>query len=551
LPEPHADLTYCHVRFAPLRGARGEVVGVVAVGRDTTRQKLDGDAMRRLWFAAEQSPVSILMTDADGRIEYVNAKFAEVTGYAKDEVLGRNPRILKSGQMSDEIYAKMWATLRAGSTWRGELCNKKKSGEIFWESAVISPVSNVHGVPTGYVAVKEDITAHKALETAFRQAQKMEVFGQFAAGVAHDFNNLLTVIIGNVEAARALTTHGEASTALADVSEAAARAATLTRQLLTFSRRQVTRMTTVDLGVVVTDLTRMLRRLIGEHVSLRTRAEPGLASVRADPSMIELVLVNLAVNARDAMPRGGTLDVELDAVAVEAGRIAAAGGRGEPGRYACLSVRDTGTGIEPQHLARVFEPFFTTKEVGRGTGLGLATVFGIVQQHGGFIELDSTVGVGTTFRVFIPEAEAAHVRGDLRAEVPVRGGTETVLLVEDEPSVRALFCRELERAGYRVRVAANGAEALDEWRRHGLDIALVISDVVMPGMPGGREFAAMLNVERPSLPVILMSGYAADLPAGAPSPRAVMLQKPLAVPDLLRAARAALDGEVASRDSSS
>jgi CheY-like chemotaxis protein len=303
-------------------------------------------------------------------------------------------------------------------------------------------------------------------------------------------------------------------------------------------------MTTVDLGVVVADMTRMLRRLIGEQVTLRMGVVAGQVHVRADTSMIELVLVNLAVNARDAMPKGGTVEVEVTSVPVDGERIAAAGAVGAAGNYACISMRDTGTGIEPQHRSRIFEPFFTTKEVGRGTGLGLAIVFGIVQQHGGFLELDSTVGVGTTFRVFIPEASGPP-SGTAKAEPvrTVRGGTETVLLVEDDRSVRTLLRRALERAGYQVRSAANGAEALEEWRLHGKEISLVISDVVMPGVPGGRELAVLLNEERPSLPVILMSGYAADAPAGAPTPRALWLQKPLAVGEFLRSVRSALDAE--------
>lgn len=542
LPEPHSELTYCHVRFSPILDASHRVTGVIAVGRDTTRQRLDGDAMRTLWFATEQSPVAIIITGADGRIEHVNARFSEVSGYTKDEVLGKNPRILKSGQMSPEVYAGMWATLRAGGAWHGELCNRKKSGELFWERVGIFPVNSANGACTGYVAVKEDITAHKGLEAAFRQAQKMEAFGQLAAGVAHDFNNLLTVILGNVSDARARIEDPETSSALADAEDAASRAATLTRQLLTFSRCHVPRMERLDLTVVVSDLTRMLRRMIGEQVSLRTPRAAGAAHVCADRSMVELIVVNLAVNARDAMPQGGTLDIDVGAVAIEADRIAAAGATCAPGRYVCLSVRDEGTGIDPQHRARIFEPFFTTKEVGRGTGLGLATVFGIVQQHGGFIEVESALGEGTTFRVFFPVASTQGDAEGASTSRPASGGTECVLLVEDDPSVRSLFHRELQRAGYRVHVATNGAEAMTVWRRHCAEIALVISDVVMPGAPCGRELAERLLDERPGLPLVLMSGYAAGDLGAVPALSGVrLLQKPTSSRELLRFVRQALD----------
>jgi two-component system cell cycle sensor histidine kinase/response regulator CckA len=362
------------------------------------------------------------------------------------------------------------------------------------------------------VATAQDITQRKQLEEQFFQSQKMDAIGKLAGGVAHDFNNLLSVILGNASLMQMDGSPTEEQTAsLQEIERAAERAANLTRQLLAFSRRQVMTSRPLDLNEIAASTTKMLQRLIGENIALQTQFAPEGAHVHADPGMMEQVLLNLAINARDAMPEAGEIFIRTELVHLPATsddeRL-----KNRTGDFVRLSLRDTGVGIAPEHLPRIFEPFFTTKEIGKGTGLGLATVFGIIEQHQGWIEVASELGRGTTFHIFLPCLPKSARQLVEKIDPPtVRGGHETILVVEDEGTLRALTCNALERYGYRVLEARSGAAALEVWRDHHESIDLLLTDLVMPEGVSGRELAERVRVEKPQLKVVYMSGYPGDV----------------------------------------
>ena len=504
------------VSYNPIREDGGQVAGVAVFALDVTERRRVEARVRQLWQAVEQSPVVVVITDTQGVIEYVNPRFSEVTGYSAAEAVGAHTRLLKSGQTPPEVYQELWVTLAAGGVWRGEFLNRRKDGQLFWEEASISPVRDRSGRITSYLAVKEDVTARKRAAQALEetqqlltQAQKMEALGRLAGGVAHDFNNLLGVIRGHAELLHRQLGSGHAGLHRLDQMVAACdRAAGLSRQLLAFGRKQTLRVRVLDLGRVVREGEQMLRRLIGEDIDLSVRVPGGLAPVKADPLQIEQVLLNLAVNARDAMPEGGALTIEL--AGVEAERAVA---EGLPSTdHVMLCVADNGCGMDAETLSHAFEPFFTTKEVGKGTGLGLATVYGIVTQLGGQVRVESQPGAGAIFRVFLPAEPGVPEphSSPAAAPGPAPGRAETVLLVEDEADLREMLHEQLESLGYGV-LAADGPEAaLARSRRHQGPIDLLLTDVIMPG-GNGWDLAQALRAHRPGLRVLLMSGYSADV----------------------------------------
>jgi PAS domain S-box-containing protein len=426
---PDGSVLWIYDRAFPIRDDTGRLTRVVGVAEDITERKRAEEKLKRLATAVEQSAESIIITDAEANILYVNPAFEHSTGYPGEEVLGRNPRLLKSGKQDQSFYRGMWETLSRGEVWAGRLINRKKDGTLFEEEGTISPIRDATGKVVNYVAVKRDVTREVALEGQLRQSQRMESVGRLAGGIAHDFNNLLTAINGYGDLAlRMLKGEDPLRRHLEEIKKAGERATALTRQLLAFSRKQVLQPKVLDLNAVVSDLHKMLARLIGEDVSLRLSLDPQLGQVQADPGQIEQVIVNLSVNSRDAMPKGGDLTIETANVVLSEAEAAQADVA--PGAYATLSVADTGCGMDEETLARVFEPFFTTKEVGKGTGLGLSTVYGIVRQSGGGIRVSSKAGRGTTFRVYLPHVNAAVVETEERdAERTSLDGSETILLV--------------------------------------------------------------------------------------------------------------------------
>ena len=391
-----------------------------------------------------------------------------------------------------------------------------------------------------------EILQRAQAEESLRQAQKMEAIGQLAGGIAHDFNNILTVIRGYTCCLledEQLEAHTHES--LQQVDGAAERAASLTRQLLTFSRKQVMQPEYLDLNDIMNQLTKMLLRVLGEDIALEITTQPELPTVRADRAMIEQIVLNLAVNARDAMAKGGRLLI-CTAMVEFSEQDARDNGKARPGRFACFSMTDSGCGIAPEIMPRLFEPFFTTKEVGKGTGLGLATVYGIAKQHNGWIEVDSAPGRGATFKIFLPiETKPATTAESTDHTPEVSGGSETVLLVEDEPILRALMRTVLQHYGYRVYTARSGAEALKIWPQHGAEVNLLLTDLVMPDGLSGHELAEKLQALKPALKVIYSSGYSLDLLGrdGVLEEGFNFLPKPYTPEKLARIVRASLDQE--------
>jgi two-component system, cell cycle sensor histidine kinase and response regulator CckA len=388
------------------------------------------------------------------------------------------------------------------------------------------------------------------LEERLRQVQKMEAFGQLAGGIAHDFNNVLTAIKGNLSLLQTVQlSESERTTITNEIADAADRAASLTRHLMSFSRRGLMQPQAIDLNEVVAAVVNMLRRLIGDHIILETRYVQEPVLVYADASMLEQVLVNLAVNSRDAMSEGGRLTLETSRIRF--GKSVSSDSRKiRPGQYARLRVTDTGAGIPAEHLSRIFEPFFTTKELGKGTGLGLSTVLNIVEQHRGWIEVKSQVGIGTTFDLYLPwSVKHRSIPARAANESSIPRGSETILLVEDEETVRRSIAHMLTRYGYRIHAAMSGATALKIWRQHHQSIQLVVTDVVMPGAVSGRALFDQMRSEQPNLKVIFCSGYTDEILGNDALLRqnSNFIEKPFAPEELMRKIRACLDSARCTR----
>jgi PAS domain S-box-containing protein len=485
--------------------------------REQKRQKAEAELLWRTAFfeaQAESTMDGVLVVDGNGKIILQNARMKELWKIPPN-IAGNDDDAVQLQYVTQQVknsqqFAEKVAFLNSHPNEIGRDEIELIEGTILDRSS--SPVRDKAGNYYGRIWTFRDITQQRQLEGQLRQSQKMEAIGQLAGGVAHDFNNILGAIIMQVDIARSeVNLSAEMRSSLGEIRAAAERAANLTRQLLAFSRRQVMQLQSVDLNGIVTSLTNMLQRILGEDVRLQLNLHSGALLTRADSGMLGQVLLNLVVNARDAMPDGGQLTIDTDTkVCTEA--EAAARPDIVPGRYVGLRVTDTGCGMTPEIQARIFEPFFTTKEAGKGTGLGLATVFGIVKQHGGWISVDSQVGRGATFHIFLP-AEVKAVKDSAPASVSDQpcGGTETILLVEDDLSVRRLIRVVLTRAGYRVLEAANGVEALELWNNHPETIQLLFTDLVMPEGVNGRSLASELQTRNPKLRVVFTSGYSPDI----------------------------------------
>jgi len=509
---PDGHVTWASSTKMPMRDGTGQIIGIMGISRDITERKLVEESHARLATAVEQAAESIVITDIGGTILYVNPAFERNSGYTRAEILGRNPRVLKSGKHNAEFYHRMWEVLKRGEIWSGRFINRRKDGAFYEEEATITPVRDAGGQVVNYVAVKRDVTREVQLEAQFRQSQKMEAIGQLAGGVAHDFNNILAVI--QLQAGQLKAEPGLSSQQLeyaGDIESAAQRAANLTRQLLLFGSKQSLQLGDLDLNEAVNGTAKMLQRILGEHIHIQFKFASEPLLVHADTSMLEQVLMNLVVNARDAMPKGGELIVETEAVEIDEA-TAAQTIQARPGSYVRVSVADTGCGIPPEVLPRIFEPFFTTKDVGKGSGLGLATVFGIVQQHQGWINVYSETGRGTTFRIYLPRLNQLVGKKVVRTSpAAIQGRNETILVVEDESVLRANVRKVLVRLGYRVLEASHGKAAIEVWKQHRADIRLVLTDLMMPGGMTGIDLAGELLRQDPNLKVVFASGYSADI----------------------------------------
>jgi PAS domain S-box-containing protein len=490
----------------------------------------------------ESHPGLLVVLDGEGRMVRWNTMLERCLGAAPGEWVNRHFRDLVEPDHR-VVVDRLVAAAGAGQMVEEELGVGLADGST---RAYLVAARSRELAGRRYLIVSGiDLTARKELQAQIWQSQKMEAMGRLAGGVAHDFNNLLTVISGYVELlALEEPRSDDESEALTQVDRAAARAADLTRQLLAFSRQSVLRPRVVKLQQIVTGVEKMLRRLIGEDVALSFELEPHVDAVLADPGQVEQVIVNLAVNARDAMPGGGRLRIALTSSEVdEAGRVQFR--HLEPGRYAVLSVTDTGHGMDAETRAQAFEPFFTTKPEGRGTGLGLATVLGMARQSGGDVTLYSEPGIGTTVRLYLPAVTEGVGEVPTRRRPVARGGTETLLLVEDDEVVRTLLSKHLGAAGYRVHEAGSGPEALRLLHRLDEGPALLLTDVIMPGGMNGPELVEHARALEPGLPAVFMSGYTADVFADRlpDDVAAGLLQKPISRADLLDTVRRVLDGE--------
>ena len=504
---------------------------------------------RRLLDAALNAAANaMVITDRAGSIVWVNPAFTALTGYGWDEAIGRNHRdMVKSGAHDPAFYEGLWKVIAAGDVWRGEMINRRKDGTRYHEAQTITPVRDASGAISHFIAIKRDLTERRQLEAQFRQSQKMEVIGQLAGGVAHDFNNLLTVIHGY---ARFITGDAGGGTEghnghVDEIIKAAERAAQLTKQLLAFSRRQVMETSTFDVNELIGQLGKMLQRLIGEHIEVRVPSARERLLVTADRGQLEQVLMNLAVNAKDAMPAGGVLEFRTSLV--DAGADGPLPEAAKAGPYVAIAVSDSGTGMSEEVRARVFEPFFTTKPPDRGTGLGLSTVYGIVTQSGGHVVVSSQLGSGSTFTVFLPQASKQAERTPVPVAPPQpkpHGGDEVVLLVEDEEPVRMLAGTLLKRGGYSVVEATRPAEATQVFERLEGGVDLLVTDMVMPGGTGAELFLALIE-KRAGLRVVFMSGYPEDpaLESILSQAGTTFLAKPFTAERLMRTVREVLDRE--------
>ena len=516
----------------------------LSMAADVTERKQALAEHERLATALAQAAEAVVITDAGGTIEYVNPAFEKITGYSSREAIGQNPRILKSGVQDDEFYRKLWETICQGRTWRGRMVNRKKDGTFFTEEATISPVRNAVGTIATYVAVKRDITDQLALEAQLLQSQKMEGIGRLAGGIAHDFNNLLSVVLSSAEfALEGMQVGDPIRQDVQQISDAGKRAALLTKQLLAFSRKQVMQPVAVDLNEVLGNMEPMLRRIIGEDIDLVLALSADLGLARADHGQIEQVILNLATNARDAMREGGKLTLETRNVNLDVAYSERHLGIA-PGPHVMVAVTDSGVGMDEATLARVFEPFFTTKGPGQGSGLGLSTVYGIVNQSGGGIYVYSEVGRGTTFKIYLPRDRSLS-EPDARPVPALEPafGSEVVLLVEDDESVRMVAERILVGAGFTVLPAESGPAALLVSEQHPAEIHLVLTDVVMPGM-SGRVLVDRLTKDRPDIRALFMSGYTdnAIVHQGVLDPGTHFISKPITRDELLRKVQEVLHG---------
>ncbi len=534
-------------------GRRARFAAVTDVSeRETSREALMSSE-RRLALtekALDAAANAIVLTDREGRICWVNPAFTQLTGYTAEEAFGQNPRLLRSGAHDSSFYEGLWKTILAGKPWKGEMVNRRKDGTQYTEEQTITPVVDADGAIRHFIAIKSDVSDRKRMEEQLRQAQRMEAIGQLAGGVAHDFNNLLTAINGYTELA--LSRAGEDETLrghLTQVGRAGERAALLTRQLLLFSRRQEPKPEILDPNAVIVDLQGILRRLLGERIAVELDLDPSVGRIEADRGALDQVIVNLAVNARDAMPQGGRLTIRTSARVLAPGAPDACVRDLPPGPWLRIDVADTGCGMDARTQERLFEPFFTTKEPGKGTGLGLATVKQVLDRSGGHIGFTSAVGKGTEFCVYLPIVEREEAAGPRPGADAALDGTETVLLAEDDPAVRAMTAEVLRERGYLVLEARDGVEALAALRAHARPVDIVVTDVAMPRMDG-RRLADAVRASAPATKVLFLSGHVDEAVSrhGVDPSGGALLAKPFRPEVLLERIRSLLPAARADRN---
>lgn len=477
-----------------------------AVVRDISWRKKAEQQLRQLSRVVQQSPSTVVITDTKGNIQYVNPKFTAITGYTSEEAIGQNPRILKSGEIPSEEYKVLWDTITSGREWRGEFHNKKKNGEFFWESASICPITDESGAITHFLAVKEDVTERKLMEESLLRTQRMESIGSLAGGMAHDLNNILAPIMMSASLLRENHSPEFKEQLICSIEEATQRGASIVNQVLTFARGAKGERSVLSVQTLATQLGKFIKEAFPKSIAFSASFPEALWNVIGDPTQLHQVLLNLCVNARDAMPDGGTLALTAENCEVDAAH-AYLNQEAKPGHYVKLIVTDSGLGIPKEAIGRIFDPFFTTKEPGKGTGLGLSTAIGIVRSHGGFVTVESAIGKGAIFCVFLPATtDATAIKEAVPQSVVPRGCGEMILIVDDEAEILNVLGAILKRNGWTVIPACDGAEALALYRKHATEIKAIMTDVVMPNMGGMGLIRAIRELD-PKLPILVVSGY--------------------------------------------
>jgi PAS domain S-box-containing protein len=503
---PDGRKQFMHVVRIPVRAADGKVIGTQGILFDITQLKQAEEAYMRLATAVEQAAEDIMITDATGKILYVNPAFEKISGYTRTEAIGQNPRLLKSGKHDAAFYQRMWAMLAHGGVWSGHFINKKKNGTLFEEEATISPIRDSAGKIINYVAVRRDVTREVALEAQLRQAQKMEAIGTLAGGVAHDFNNVLAAILGSAELIKMdIEPEHPAREFLDQIFLAGKRAREVVQQILTFSQRRESERSVIHLQPVVKECVKLLRSTIPAMVDVSCHFDPDCSPVLADPAQIHQVIMNLCTNAWQALPENhGSIRVNLEMCEID--ELMMAGHPDLPaGPAVRLSICDNGSGMDKATLERMFEPFFTTKPVGEGSGLGLAVVHGIVKAHQGVITVESEPGKGTVFNIYLPPQASEEEEAPAESEIVLRGNQERILFVDDDELAGRAMEKVLNRFGYQVKWFQHPEEALAHFNDRPAEYDLVITDLAMPGMTGDDLAAALVHI-RPNLPILLTTG---------------------------------------------
>ncbi|MDQ6971425.1 MAG: ATP-binding protein [Mariprofundaceae bacterium] len=501
-------------------------------------------SLRKLTGAIEHLGETLIITNRYGIVEYVNPAFTRTTGYSAEEVIGRSPNIINSGTQAKAFYAELWKTILAGGNWEGRLINRKKDGSRYPVLMSIAPIHDGQEI-THFVAIEQDMSAQDLLEEQLRQSQKMEAIGTLVGGIAHDFNNMLAGITGNLYLARSRA-HNDPDLIrkLDNIEHLSLRAADMIKQMLTFASKNRVNMTVLRLNPLLVKTINFLSASIPENITLHRALSDQPMQINGDETQIHQVLMNLINNARDAVEGrdNPAITIALDAFQADDAFIETRP-YFKPGRYAHLSVSDNGMGIPEHQLAHLFEPFFTTKDQGKGTGLGLAMVFGAIKTHQGFVDVESHEGEGSTFHIYLPLLENQELTATaLPDQKPARGKNEVILLADDDTHVRRTTAEVLEALGYRVVQAEDGAQGLDLFQAHAHEVDMLMLDVVMPGC-GGPEMAERIRAQHPDLPVIFITGYDKEHLSGNPvhMHRCEILSKPVQFDNLSHTIRQLLD----------
>ena len=513
LRHKNGSIRWVRNTLVPRHDDRGYLIAYDGIVTDITERKQYEEEMTRLAAAVNAAAESIIITDPLGNIQYVNPCFERMTGYTRDEALGKNTRILKSGKHNNAFYASLWNTISSGSTWHGRFTNRKKDGTLFEEEATISPVRDTSGRIVNYVAVKRDVTQEVMLENELRHSQKMEAIGRLAGGVAHDFTNMLVVILNCAEMVKShLTPDSPDQAHLDSIIEAANRSGKLSGQLLAFAHRQQISLRVTDLNKILKNMEDMVRRTTRPDIAMSMHRTNDRLLVKVDSAQIEQIIIHMVINAEDAMPNGGQITLETSRVffsRFEAVQLQDAVNERSTmaGGFASLSISDTGCGMTEEVRRRAFDPFFTTKGAGLSTGLGLSTCYGIIKQHGGLITVYTNQGLGTTFTIYLPLVDQPPTEVAEEEELnQAMKGTETILVVEDNALVRKVLVGMLHQLGYSVIEAESGRQAIEMIRQTETVIHLIMSDVVMPET-SGPTIADIARKMRPGIRILLSSGY--------------------------------------------